>query len=687
MASCGLSGLSGFMPQTYVALEDLTSAGLLGPGARATYRLYIAGEPAALAKWDAWLSGYQAAHPEVDDWQVINPNALENDLGKTLENALLFLDLAALATLMIGGLSILISSRLQLTRWIKSLQLMRAMGASASQIRGVLSAQIIGLGVIWATLGLLLGLLVFVAMIPLLKKFLGEFTVQWGLSTMFSAWVMTLVTLISFTLVAFWQSQLQTLRGDLRGSVITLKGSWQALGVGYLTLLMLTYWQVSLSIWLGLAGVLSLLVVLLAGLAQLWVSLLARLQTQTRGLVRLSIAQLILQKDLLRLQIIALGGIGFLLLLMSQVKDQLIETWQSSLSPDTPTVFVTNIETFELPELLPVLQTQTEQLSWVGILRGRLTQVNGQSFSGAQFPPGRLRNLANREGNIALMAQLPAHNPIIETWQGSRLADAWPLSIESGIAKDFGLKLGDTLTFWVNGQALTAQIVSLRKVSWESLKLNFFFILQSDKHDFSQATPTQNQGNLSGVLSEDTQQNWAVSYLANFYKPSATSAPLQNQLRQIAPGSLYIDLSKQLAEVRKLMDQAARGLMVIFYLALLASILVVFSAIEATSRARWQGWWLLKVYGAPIKAIRRLAYYEFLFLGLLAGSLASLLAQLAAQILGAQLLDLSLGFSLTLWLAGIGGMMLLVWGISAWHLEKSLRLSPHALAQKIKGAA
>jgi len=48
--------------------------------------------------------------------------------------------------------------------------------------------------------------------------------------------------------------------------------------------------------------------------------------------------------------------------------------------------------------------------------------------------------------------------------------------VEEGIAKTLGWKLGDELTFTVGGDSFTAKITSLRKLRWDSMKVNFFVI-------------------------------------------------------------------------------------------------------------------------------------------------------------------------------------------------------------------
>ena len=48
--------------------------------------------------------------------------------------------------------------------------------------------------------------------------------------------------------------------------------------------------------------------------------------------------------------------------------------------------------------------------------------------------------------------------------------------MEEGLAKRLNVALGDTVTFMGDTQEFRAKVTSLRKVDWESLRPNFYFI-------------------------------------------------------------------------------------------------------------------------------------------------------------------------------------------------------------------
>ena len=53
---------------------------------------------------------------------------------------------------------------------------------------------------------------------------------------------------------------------------------------------------------------------------------------------------------------------------------------------------------------------------------------------------------------------------------------ALPISLDGEIAKDFGVAIGDELTFDVQGIPIKTTIASLRAVDWKRFQTNFFVV-------------------------------------------------------------------------------------------------------------------------------------------------------------------------------------------------------------------
>jgi len=281
------------------------------------------------------------------------------------------------------------------------------------------------------------------------------------------------------------------------------------------------------------------------------------------------------------------------------------------------------------------------------MVRGRVVALNGQPVNEAQYTEERARRLVEREFNLSYMEAMPAHNTLAA---GRWTADG--LSVEEGIAQRLGWNLGDRLTFNVGGETFTAPITSLRRVRWDSMKVNFFVI----------APP--------GVM-----EKMPTSYISAFRVPPAGEAAL-NQLAAQFPNLTLVDIGAALKQAQDVADQLIAAVQFIFLFALGAGLLVLYSALVATEDERRREAAVMRVYGASRAQVAGAQRVEFLAMGLTAGVLAALGAAVIGQLLARRVFELDLPPSLALLIAGpLAGLALL--SLNAWlSSRKVLRASP-----------
>ena len=90
---------------------------------------------------------------------------------------------------------------------------------------------------------------------------------------------------------------------------------------------------------------------------------------------------------------------------------------------------------------------------------------------------GRARWSLTREQRMAPLDTLPVDNIVTEGkfWSDPNVKE---VSLEQRYAKGMGLKLGDMLTFDVQGVPFDLKLTSLRRVEWRSFSLNFFVVVE-----------------------------------------------------------------------------------------------------------------------------------------------------------------------------------------------------------------
>jgi putative ABC transport system permease protein len=248
------------------------------------------------------------------------------------------------------------------------------------------------------------------------------------------------------------------------------------------------------------------------------------------------------------------------------------------------------------------------------------------------------------------MSELPSHNTIV--------AGAWftPLSkevsVEQGIAERLGWKLGDELTFQVGSDRFSARISSLRKLRWDSMKVNFFVI----------APPR-------------LLEQFPASYVSAF-RLEQGQEKVVGELAARFPNLTVVDVAAALRQGQEVIDRLIGAVQFIFLFALGAGMLVLYAALVATEDERRREAAVMRVYGASRAQVAGSQRAEFLAMGLLAGLLATLGAALIGQLLARRVFELDLPPSPELFVAGpLAGLALL--SLNAWlSSRKVLRASP-----------
>ena len=173
------------------------------------------------------------------------------------------------------------------------------------------------------------------------------------------------------------------------------------------------------------------------------------------------------------------------------------------------------------------------------------------------------------------------------------------MSLEDGIAETLGVKLGDALTFDIAGTRVTATVTSLRKVDWDSFRVNFFALFPPGPLDDKPAT-----------------------YIAAFRAPDGDNGWLA-PLVQKHPNILAIDVGELMRQVQGIIDRVSRAIEFVFLFTLAGGLLVLQAAVAATQDERRFDAAILRTLGASRRQLQSAQVAEFLLLGALAGLVAA----------------------------------------------------------------
>ncbi|HSN22272.1 MAG TPA: FtsX-like permease family protein, partial [Usitatibacter sp.] len=587
----------GIAPRVLLNEADLPATQLVQVGSRVTYRLLLAGEPKAVARYRAAMSRGLGRGERMEG--VCDSRS---EVRTALERSQRFLGLASLLSVVLASVAVALAARRYTQRQTDAAAMMRCLGATQSDIFALNAWQFALLGVAGCALGCVAG---YAAQAVLAHWLAGFFTVELPLPSPWPALrgvLIGLVLLLGFTLPPLLRLRgVPTLR-VLRRDVAPLEPvSLGAFALGLAVLAALIAWQagdlklaaISLG---GFAGALVACAVVGYGL----IRLVARARAAAHGPWRYGLANLGRRTGASLVQIIALGLGLMAMLMLTLVRGELITRWQESMPPDMPNRFAINIQTDQLAAVKSYFDA--ERLATPDLypmVRGRLNAIGARQVSASTYEDPRARRLVEREFNLSWADTLRPDNRVVAGKFWAAGASAPQFSVEEGLAKTLGIAVGDTLSFDVGGTRFTAPVTSLRKVEWDSFKPNFFVIA--------------NPALLSG---------YPASWITSFHLPASREDVVTGVVRRF-PNVSVIDLTAMMEQFRRITDQVSRAVEFVFLFAIAAGLVVLFAAITSTQDERVFEAAVLRTLGASRRQLAILQLAEFLAIGLLAGAVAS----------------------------------------------------------------
>ena len=449
-----------------------------------------------------------------------------------------------------------------------------------------------------------------------------------GISAWLIASLTAPVTLMGFALPPLLRlgrvSPLRVLRRELEPMAWN---SWAIYGLGLAMMVFLSYWfskNLAMTLIIILGGFAILLVLLF--LLQLLLFFSDKLIPKAKLSMTMRFAWQQINRDRYRtsIQILAFALTMMVMLIIAIVRNDLLNDWQKNLPQDSANFFAMNIQGYQVEDYQQDLTAAGFSISTAfPMVPGRLVAINAVAVKdSAQYSkdPAVQRDLVLSGGR-----ELPIGNTLIEgEWFNEGINNE--VSVAESLAKRLQLNLGDQLTFDVAGQQVTAQISSLRKVDWGSMKPNFYILFSSD------------------II-----QQLPLNYLTSFYVPAEKSDKLTQIIRDY-PGITLLDMSQVLIQIQGLLNQVTMAVEYLLALVLLAGVLVLLAALHSSLDDRLQQGAILRTLGAKRQQLQVMQWFEFLLLGALAGLIAVAGAEVIGWLLYQRLFQLQYPWHLSYWL-------------------------------------
>ena len=614
-------------PRLMMDHASLEAAGLMQPGAlvRHRYRALIPdGTPVA-----DWTAALEAAFPD-GGWRLRDVRDSNPSLRRQLDRVGLFLTLAGLAALLVGGIGVASAVSSHLHGKLHTIAALKCVGATRATVQRAFLLQIGALGLAAIAAGLVIG----AAAPPILAALLGDALpvplagvihgAPLGLAAAYGA-----LTMLAFSLWPLGRAA-RTRPGVLfRGAAAPASGwpplaaiAGTVLAAGALAGIAVATAPrpgIALGFVLGAPAALAIF----RAAAALVVILARRIRPRRLPALRLGLANLGRPGAPTVPVAMSLGTGLAVLVAIALVEGNLGAQISEQREDERPAFFFLDIQKHQIAPFERLVE-ETAGADYgrrVPMLRGRVVRIDGVPVREAAVAPGS-EWVVQSDIGLSYAADPPPNAEITAgQWWAADYSGPPLVSLTEEVAHDFGLELGDTLSINVLGREFTAEVASMRRVDWTAFDINFVVIFSP------------------GVLEGAPQTQLATAHATPEAEPV-----LERAVTERFANITAISIRAIIEALDELMGRIGVAIQAVAGLTVAAGLLVLAGATAAGHERRVHDAVVFKVLGARRGDLLRAFLAEHILLGCAIAGLAIGIGTLAAWAFVTQVLDLQWRF-------------------------------------------
>jgi putative ABC transport system permease protein len=604
-------------PAVYIPLSLVNETGLVQFGSRINYRFYF--------KFPEGTNIEKKITPFKSrlDKAGINYETIANrkqNIGKAFENLTKFLNLTAFIALLLGCVGVASAVNAYIREKISAIAVLRCLGMSGIKTFLVFLIQIMAIGLIGAIIGALLGSGLQFLIPWVLKDFLPiEVSVSVSWKSVFFGIGSGLAIAVLFAILPLLPvrriSPLRTLRSYFEEN--TSQRDWLLIFF-YISipLIIAGFAYLQVSSWrtaLGFTLAVLFAFLLLTGVALLLMWIVKRFFPSSWSYVwRQSLANLYRPHNQTLALMVSIGlGTGLITTLyLSQ--NLLLRQVSLSGGKNQPNVILFDIQNEQKQAVAELVKNAGIPVSQIApIVPMRLVAVNGKTIEQIQkdttskiptWAMTREYRMTYRnkliEGEKISKGKLYDYNP----------SDKMPvrISVDEDYLRRMSLKIGDTMTFNVQGLRIETIVGSTRKVEWGRFQSNFLVVFPEK------------------VLEKAPQSHVLLTRIDD----EKLKAGFQQKLIQQFPNVSFIDLGLIISTLDEILAKIAFVLQFMALFSIVTGLIVLAGSVIISRYQRIQENVLLRTLGASRKQIVQITLLEYLYLGIMASLSGILLAML-----------------------------------------------------------
>ena len=607
----GQLGAFSFGPRVLVDHDDLLATGLLGFGTRAERQLLLRLPDARI---DPLVRALR--DPLRDEFVSIRSyRSTEDRIASNLRRAENYLSLVGFIVLILGGIGVWSVTRVFVQQRIRSVAILKCLGATGGQVLAIYVTQVAVLGVGGSVLGVAMAGGVMAAIPTTVADqaaaAAGLADLSYGLtaSAVTQGLVVGVVVSLLFALGPLLEMRAIKPLALLRWGMLPAGArDWTQVGVAILLaggLLLVASWQASsweAGLWV--CGGFAAVAAVLHGVGQGLIRVIQPLGVGSRFAFRHAVLNLVRPGNQTRVILLAVGLGSFFIIGIHAVQANLVNAFALEIGDNPPDMFLIDIQQDQADGVGALLSEQTGRApNLLPVLRARVTGVSGENTTLDTVRQIRRRGMG-REYTVTYRGVLEDNERVVDGafWDDTP-SDQAEVSVEESVRSRLGLELGDTIRFDLLGREVAATVSSVRTVDWDDTRSGGFMFLFRP-----------------GVLEQAPH-----SFIAFVRGPEGTDARARLQRDLVAgfPNVSVIDGLEVIATIRRILDSVTLAISIVGGIALLSGVLILVGSVAMTKYQRLYDTAIFKTLGATSRTIIVTLVVEYGTLGVVAGLVGS----------------------------------------------------------------
>lgn len=641
-----------FGPRVYIDLAAMRALPVFGLGSRVNYAwMFKMRDERSLLGAEGRLNvAFSKTPVNVTTWK-----RLEDRIGNALSVGEDYLSLIGFAIVVLGGIGVWSVTRVFIQQKLKTIAVLKCLGASASQTVWTYVIQIAALSLAGCVLGAGMAAAALVAIPQSTLEALRLDAVRLTVSAVAQGGAVGLLISLLFAAVPLLEIRqvkpLLLLRADTAPTA--RRRNWRSVA----TLVALAAAIALVAVWQ--AGSLKAGAIVTVGLAvvavvlhvssRLLVWLVKPLTRSRRFAVRHAVVSIGRAGGQARVVLMAVGLGAFFVLGMRIVQANLLHEFSPASGNSTPDLVLIDVQQDQVDGLRAIAARHgANPPTFVPMMRGRITGVTGRrlTLATARDVQEHGAGLA-REFGLTYRDRLEDNEAIVagEFWSTPLAVSADPsapleVSIEQNLQRANGIEVGDTIRFDLAGREMSARVTSVRRVEWDNVASGgFVFVFRP------------------GAI--ERVPHSFVTFVTGMGEASQR-AGFQGDLAAGYPNVSAIDVREILKSVQDILANVTLAVTVVGAVMLVSGILILIGAVAMTKFQRVYDAAIYRTLGASTWRLASMVTIEYGLIGALSGVMGALGALALSWVVSRELFDIGWSASPSLVASAIASTAALV---------------------------